>query len=154
LRIRLRYNTLEQDWFSRTCPREALLTDFSTFPYALALLGIPPGGAKSRVETQIKLDLHLLHPGTHELVKDAFNFLKLPSYGVSKEKFRLANLKGFSPTEMLKVLTIDAPKDLDSSKMLYLEASVVCTTQPTKTVFICEGCILREVPPRYLSDLY
>jgi hypothetical protein len=63
-------------------------------PYTLALVGISPNGAKSRVETQIKLDLQLLHPGTEDLVKDAYDYLKLPSYGVSKQKFRLANLKG------------------------------------------------------------
>jgi hypothetical protein len=66
----------------------------STLPYALSLVGIPPQGAKSRVETQIKLDLQLKHPGTGELVKGVYDFLKLPSYGVSKEKFRLLNLKG------------------------------------------------------------
>jgi len=60
----------------------------------VALVGIPPGGAKSRVETQIKLDLQLLHPGTSDLVRDTYEYIKLPSYGVSKEKFRLANLKG------------------------------------------------------------
>jgi len=65
-------------------------------PYDLALVGIPPEGAKSRVETQIKLDLQLKHPGTEDLVKGAYEFLKLPSYGVSKEKFRLPNLKGTS----------------------------------------------------------
>jgi len=60
----------------------------------LALVGIPANGAKSRVETQIKLDLQLLHPGTDDLVKDAYDYIKLPAYGVSKEKFRLNNLKG------------------------------------------------------------
>jgi hypothetical protein len=73
------------------------LTEFSNLPYTLALIGIPPSGAKSRVETQIKLDLQLLYLGTRDLVKDEFEFLKLPSYGVSKEKFRLSNLKGFPP---------------------------------------------------------
>ena len=60
------------------------------------MIGIPPEGAKSRVETQIKLDLQLLHLGTNDLVKDTYDYLKLPSYGVSKEKFRLGNLKGIS----------------------------------------------------------
>lgn len=78
-------------------PREAFSYLFSNFPYSLVIVGIPPSGAKSRVETQIKLDLQLFHHRTQELVKDEFNFLKLPSYGVSKEKFRLANLKGFFP---------------------------------------------------------
>src|SRR5271155_1727255 len=66
-------------------------------PYALQLVGIPPAGAKSRVETQIKLDLQLLHHASHDFVKDTYEFLKLPSYGVSKEKFRLPNLKGPHP---------------------------------------------------------
>jgi hypothetical protein len=63
-------------------------------PYELRLVGIPASGAKSRVETQIKLDLQLLRPGTCELAKDAYEYIKLPAYGVSKEKFRLNNLKG------------------------------------------------------------
>jgi hypothetical protein len=114
-------------------------------PYELTLIGIPPSGAKSRVETQIKLDLQLSHPGTNELVKDAYDFIKLPSYGVSKEKFRLANLKGI--LILLNLLRLDGPREVDPQRVLNLEASVICTSQPTKTVFICEGCILREVPP-------
>ena len=70
-----------------------IISNFSP-PYTLSLVGIPPQGAKSRVETQIKLDLQLLHPGTEDLVKGAYDYLKLPSYGVSKDKFRLPNLKG------------------------------------------------------------
>ena len=46
------------------------------------------------METQIKLDLQLLHHGTNEPVRGVYEYLQLPSYGVSKEKFRLANLKG------------------------------------------------------------
>lgn len=65
-------------------------------PYDLSLVGIPPHGAKSRVETQIKLDLQLLHRGSDDLVKDTYEYIKLPAYGVSKEKFRLGNLKGIS----------------------------------------------------------
>jgi hypothetical protein len=41
----------------------------------------------------------------------------------------------------------DVPKDIPIDKILYLEASVVCTTQPSRKVFICEGCVLREVNP-------
>jgi len=67
---------------------------FQSSPYVLALIGIPPNGAKSRVETQIKLDMQLRHHGSQDLVRGAFDYLKLPSYGVSKDKFRLANLKG------------------------------------------------------------
>ena len=110
----------------------------------MTLVGIPPNGAKSRVETQIKLDLQLLHRGSDDLVKDTYDYIKLPAYGVSKEKFRLGNLKGMSPLQT--VLISDGPKEVDLDKVLHLEASVVCTTQPTKSVFICEGCILREVP--------
>jgi hypothetical protein len=65
----------------------------SSPPYNLALVGIPPNGAKSRVETQIKLDLQLLDPETEEPV-NTYDYIKLPAYGVSKEKFRLGNLKG------------------------------------------------------------
>ena len=103
----------------------------SHLPFKLSLIGIPPGGAKSRVETQIKLDLQLVHPISSEFVVNTYDYLKLPSYGVSKEKFRMNNLK-------------DVPKDVDSERILHLDASVVCTSQPTRSVFICEGCILRE----------
>lgn len=46
----------------------------------------------------------------------------------------------------------DGPKEVDPEKVLSLEASVICTSQPTKTVFICEGCILREVLPDFGLD--
>src|ERR1700737_2461512 len=95
-------------------------------PYTLALLGIPPNGAKSRVETQIKLDLQLLHPGTDESVKNVYNYIKLPSYGVSKEKFRLKNLKGIESNQNNRVglfstdYVLDGPKELDPQKVLHL----------------------------------
>jgi len=98
----------------RTCsPFEARIFASGLFvstncspPYALQLVGIPPAGAKSRVETQIKLDLQLLHHGSHDFVKDTYEFLKLPSYGVSKEKFRLPNLKGPTPPQNATQLSI------------------------------------------------
>jgi hypothetical protein len=50
--------------------------------------------ARRRVETQIKVDLQLLNTGdSRRLAKDAYDFLRLPSYAVTKEKFRINKMK-------------------------------------------------------------
>ena len=53
--------------------------------------------ARRRVETQIKVDLQLLHSDDPQrLATDAFDYLKLPTYAVTKEKFRINKLKCMS----------------------------------------------------------
>ena|SRR5271170_861219 len=106
-RLNPKFNMSKMDYFKGIIPFNPYLPPFSggafalgvngSPPYALQLVGIPPAGAKSRVETQIKLDLQLLHHRSQDFVKDTYEYLKLPSYGVSKEKFRLPNLKGTPP---------------------------------------------------------
>ena len=89
------------DYFNRALTQNRLFCSDDSPSYTLSLAGISSQGAKSRVETQIKLELQLFHPLTGEFVKDVYSFLKLPSYTVSKEKFRLSNLKGISQLKMI-----------------------------------------------------
>ncbi|KAG5519902.1 hypothetical protein PMAC_000179 [Pneumocystis sp. 'macacae'] len=99
-------------------------------PYILNIFGIPE---KSRVETQVKLEMKLScsFPSNSSL-KSSYSWLKLPRWSIMKEKLKLPNLK-------------DVPKNIDPEKILIIEPSVVCASNIKKNVLICSGCIIREV---------
>ena len=111
-------------------------TDLTKSPsnYQLNLHGIP---AKSRVETQIRLGLQIVRvvkhgSGTKEMdLGERFQWLKLPSWAMAKEKLKLQNRR-------------DAPSTIDPSKTMFLEARVVKSTMPLEDVVICSGCVIRE----------
>ncbi|KAG4301562.1 hypothetical protein PCANB_001740 [Pneumocystis canis] len=97
--------------------------------YTLNIFGIPE---KSRVETQVKLKMKLLHNFPLDtLYEPPFFWIKLPEWSITKEKLKLNNLK-------------DLPKNIDPEKILILEPSVVCASDIKKTVLICSTCIIRE----------
>jgi hypothetical protein len=128
----------------------------SSLPYQLVLTGIPPEGKKTRVETQLKVDLHLFQKGSKEPARGAYQWLQLPSHTVSRSRFRIPSLKSNNPLVGVSasVLTVDLPADIPPEEILHLESSVVCSSNPTKTVNICDLCMAREVtPPRSLSPL-
>lgn len=96
---------------------------------SINIIGIPQNGAKSRVETQIKLGIQLI--GKAGKVTD-YSHLRLPSHMVAKERLR----KNSMPTDAL-------PQD-DSKGILSLEATVFCSSDPSKDVLTCASCIQRE----------
>ncbi|KAG0741569.1 hypothetical protein G6F57_005256 [Rhizopus arrhizus] len=82
------------------------------------VLGVPQTGAKSRVETQIKLCIQLV---TEEGEKAQWwSHLKLPQHMVTKEKPKKVSLR-----DQHQLSTVP-------EKMLFLQAKVLCASDPSK----------------------
>ncbi|KAG0234154.1 hypothetical protein BGW41_001206 [Actinomortierella wolfii] len=97
------------------------------------IVGIPAQGAKSRVETQIKLGIQLVNQN-NELV-GLWTHMRLPDYMVAKEKNKQINAKNLGP-EVIQAL--------NNGTCLSLDASVVCQSDRSKVIQTCTGCVLRE----------
>ena len=111
-------------------PLQDQLQENMHLPYKLRILGIPENGAKSRVETQVRLELELLNESENRITK--YQWLRIRPYAVAKAKLKLESLK-------------EKPQNFTPQNTVLLEASVVCATEPHRVVNICSGCILREV---------
>lgn len=102
----------------------------------IRVLGVPQTGAKSRVETQIKLCIQLVTDGGDKA--QWWSHLKLPEHMVTKDKLKKTNNSrnggGLS----------DSGLPVNPEKMLYLQARVLCASDPSKKVVTCIGCIQRE----------
>ncbi|KAI8147841.1 hypothetical protein BJV82DRAFT_308308 [Fennellomyces sp. T-0311] len=104
-------------------------------PYHIRVLGLPETGAKSRVETQIKVCVQLVNSTTNELATD-WSHMRLPELMVAKEKLKRKHQKGSSPA--------DENSALDETKILKLEAAVVCDSHPDNEIIMCTSCVHRE----------
>jgi len=96
----------------------------------ICILGINQNGAKSRVETQIKLCLQLVTEKGEKVI--SWSHLRLPEHMVAKEKFKAKNSKNLFDC-------------VSRDRLLNLEASVVCASDTTRKVLTCVGCVQREV---------
>ncbi|CDS11004.1 hypothetical protein LRAMOSA03268 [Lichtheimia ramosa] len=99
-------------------------------PWHIRVLGLPSSGAKSRVETQIKVCIQLVN-SNNELATE-FSHLRLPEHMVAKEKLKRKHQKG------------DDRSALVESKVLRLEAAVVCDSHPDNEIIMCTSCVHRE----------
>ncbi|KAJ2878167.1 SPT3 Dosage dependent suppressor of Ty-induced promoter mutations-like protein, partial [Coemansia asiatica] len=89
--------------------------------------------AKSRVETQIKITLRLTTDGGERVT--CWSHLALPEMLVSREKFR-HRLQKHAPGE--------SGMPASPQHVVHLEAGVICSSDPTRKVETCIGCIRRE----------
>lgn len=101
----------------------------------IRVLGVPQTGAKSRVETQIKLCIQLVTDDGKKAQQ--WSHLKLSEKMVTKAKIQ----------QQQRQRQQQRPKDLsiDIKKVLFLHARVVCASDPSRTVTTCLGCVQREV---------
>lgn len=102
----------------------------------IRVLGVPQTGAKSRVETQIKLCIQLVTGDGDKAQR--WSHLKLPEQMVAKEKLKRMISSKMENTTLLP------------ENMLYLSSRVICASDPTRRVTTCSGCVQREV---YLHHL-
>ncbi|KAI9470829.1 MAG: hypothetical protein EXX96DRAFT_491267, partial [Benjaminiella poitrasii] len=93
--------------------------------------GIPENGAKSRVETQIKLHISLT---TKDGMKAPYwSYIRIPDSLLARSKLK--------KSQQQKLLDGSAAAMVsDESKVLDLEARVVCESDETKKIKMCQGC--------------
>ena len=105
----------------------------------LRILGIAENGAKSRVETQIKLCVQLV---TSQGTKvPHWSFIRIPESLLARSKLRKAQQKKFTGKG-----TFPAGDECTNiSKILDLSATVICVSDPNKKLRMCTGCVRREV---------
>ncbi|KAI8075808.1 uncharacterized protein B0P05DRAFT_546484, partial [Gilbertella persicaria] len=101
--------------------------------YKIHVKVAPTSSTKSRVETQIKLCLSLVHSnGIHA---PYWSYIRIPSSFIAKQKPHSRHLLLDGST---------AAMVSDESKVLDLEARVICESDPDKEVYMCAGCVRRE----------
>lgn len=115
----------------------------SLFRLQIRVLGVAQTGAKSRVETQIKLCIQLVTDGGDKA--QWWSHLKLPEHMVTKDKLKKTNNNRSTGIS-------DSGLPVNPEKMLYLQARVLCASDPSKKVVTCIGCIQREVRQTMLSS--
>ncbi|KAI8322719.1 hypothetical protein GQ54DRAFT_259401 [Martensiomyces pterosporus] len=99
----------------------------------IELDGIASENAKSRVETQIKITLRLTSEDGERVT--CWSHMSLPEMLVSREKFR---------HRLHKQSHTDGNLPLSPQHVVHLEASIICSSDPTRKVETCIGCIRRE----------
>ncbi|KAI8968267.1 hypothetical protein BDF20DRAFT_839390 [Mycotypha africana] len=100
----------------------------------IRVLGVPQTGAKSRVETQIKLCIQLVTDGGDKA--QWWTHLRLPEHMITKDKAKQLSDGSLSLTGSDNVVCPE--------KTLKLQARVLCASDPSKKVTPCIGCIQRE----------
>ncbi|KAI8070376.1 hypothetical protein BC940DRAFT_253898 [Gongronella butleri] len=98
------------------------------------VLGLPSTGAKSRVETQIKICLQLTN-GAGDLAMN-WSHLMLPEHMVARDKLKRKAQKSDHPS--------DDKLALNDADVLKLEAAVVCDSHPDNEIIMCTSCVHRE----------
>ncbi|CAO3597948.1 unnamed protein product [Absidia cylindrospora] len=123
----------------------------------IRVLGIPTLGAKSRVETQIKLVIQLLSSTGAKAPN--WSYVRLPEHLLARSKLR--KTQQLQQHQQKQMDGSVATMVSDESKVLSLDAKVICSTDGEKSVRMCHGCVRRERKraertkdgkPRYESD--
>ncbi|KAL0076032.1 hypothetical protein J3Q64DRAFT_1608879, partial [Phycomyces blakesleeanus] len=105
----------------------------------IRVLGVPQTGAKSRVETQIKLCIQLVTDDGDK--SQWWSHLKLPRHMVAKERLKRQSLVP-AVSNNIKMDSTDLL--VKPERTLFLSARVICASNPSKKVVTCLGCIQRE----------
>ncbi|KAK3830598.1 MAG: hypothetical protein JOS17DRAFT_817550 [Linnemannia elongata] len=95
----------------------------------IEISGIPAENGKCRVETQLKIGLHLRSDNASPVTE--YKQLRLPRHYIAKEKHRMEKFNG-------------RDKHLQDSEILTLDARLVCDHDMTKVLECCDNCIGRE----------
>ncbi|CAO3597192.1 unnamed protein product [Absidia cylindrospora] len=110
-------------------------------PWHVKVLGLPSSGAKSRVETQIKVVLQLSN-SAGDLATN-WTHLKLPEHMVARDKLKRRNQNkngdGGGDTQ-----ANDVAPALAETQVLKLEAAVVCDGNADNEIIMCSSCVHRE----------
>ncbi|SAM04791.1 hypothetical protein [Absidia glauca] len=112
-------------------------------PWHVKVLGLPSSGAKSRVETQIKICIQLTN-STGELATN-WSHLMLPEHMVARDKLkrRNPNKYGTAGGDIQQQTNGNGSPSLESD-ILKLEAAVVCDGHADNEIIMCSSCVHRE----------
>lgn len=111
----------------------------------IRILGVPNTGAKSRVETQIKLCIQLM-TGTDKKVM-GWSYIRIGDNMLARSRLR--------KNQQIKPLDGSvATMVSDESKILQLEAKVVCASNTDQPIRMCVGCVRREVSIHYYPTFF
>lgn len=131
------------------------LTPLFYLSLPLMFPSIPPGGTKSRVETQVRLTVDLAHgssssgePLKYDRV-GSWKWLRLPKGTSTKRRTRKEGKIGeFSQyPRLMGYSTVSGTGLLDAmpGDTLHLTAEVTCASPPHTKVTCCTSCQAREV---------
>ncbi|PVV03725.1 hypothetical protein BB560_001796 [Smittium megazygosporum] len=95
--------------------------------------GIPSENARSRVETQIKINISVTDLNDSPL--NLWSHILLPEILVSRSKFRYRFNQNILQQQ---------PSPVSEQKVLRLEAKVLCASNISQEVRVCNSCIRRE----------
>jgi hypothetical protein len=113
----------------------------------IRVLGVPQTGAKSRVETQIKLCIQLVTDDGDKAQQ--WSHLKLPEHMVAKDKLKRQQQITVNTDNNGSITSVNGLDNTNlpvkAEKMLFLSARVICASDPSRKVVTCLGCIQREV---------
>jgi hypothetical protein len=104
--------------------------------------GVPTSGAKSRVETQIKLSIELISRDGNKV--PYWSYLRIPEFLLARSKLRKSQQQKYLDGSAAAMVS-------DESKVLDLEAQVICESDEKKKIKMCQGCVRREVLGNILS---
>ncbi|KAL9546721.1 hypothetical protein MBANPS3_006528 [Mucor bainieri] len=109
----------------------------------IRILGVPNTGAKSRVETQIKLCIQLM-TGNEKKVQD-WSYIRLSDSMLARSRLRKNQQQQQQQQQQQKTMDGSvATMVSDESKVLRLEAQVVCASSTDQPIRMCVGCVRRE----------
>lgn len=101
-----------------------------TLSRSIRVLGVPSIGAKSRVETQIKVCLQLVAPSGSS---SDWTQLRIPEHMLaSRDRQKRSRAAG-------------SDMDAEQDGILDLQAEVICASEPSRQVMVCATCMQREV---------
>ncbi|KAI7904367.1 uncharacterized protein BX663DRAFT_340247 [Cokeromyces recurvatus] len=119
----------------------------------IQILGVPNKGAKSRVETQIKLCIQLR--GENEKKVLNWSYIRLNENMIAKSRLR----KNYQQSTLL--LLDGSTMISDESKVLQLDAKVICASKSNtitdchqQSIRMCMSCVRREVSKFFIYSLF
>ncbi|KAI9301029.1 hypothetical protein BJ944DRAFT_272083 [Cunninghamella echinulata] len=123
--------------------------------YEIRVLGIAEQGAKSRVETQIRLCLELVDSIHGHKVTNKWSHIRLPDTMLTLKRRNNAILHNNSINNTATAMPISKKRSTsihmnepslpkDESSVLYLHASVICESDVHRKVKMCHRCVWRE----------
>ncbi|KAI8884469.1 hypothetical protein K501DRAFT_247799 [Backusella circina FSU 941] len=115
-------------------PSEIANNNIKSESLKIKVLGVQSTGAKSRVETQIKLCVQLVASDGRK-VSD-WSYIKVKEDLLTRSKLKKSNQKQADGS----VTTLVS----DESEILQLDAKVVCASKPEYSIRSCIGCVRRE----------